>query len=216
MKIAVAMPSHDSVPFYFAYDLASLASYTVAALPEDTQFGLTGVSGTYVHSARQELLESLLADGVDYVLWVDSDMRFPKDALVRLLMHREPIVGINYAKRTVPTSFVGIKRVGWGADEASERLVTDENSTGLEEVEALGFGLLLMRTDALRGLPQDGHPWFWFEWMPEKRQQVGEDVYFCRLLRESGQKILVDHDLSKECSHIGQFEYRCEHVGVGG
>ena len=35
----------------------------------------------------------------------------------------------------------------------------------------------------------------------------GEDVYFCTMARVHGFEVWVDHDLSKEVTHIGQFEY---------
>lgn len=211
-KISIAMPTHDMVPARFMYDLASLVMYSVAAMPEDVQFGINMVPGTYVHSARQQLLEQLLADGVTHILWLDTDMEFPRESLVRLLQHGEKIVGINYAQRGVPTDFVAIKRMALDENDKSERLVTDDDSTGLEEVDAIGFGMVLMRVDALRDLPSlDDTPWFWFDWLPGRRQ-MGEDVYFCKMLRELGQTIYVDHDLSKECGHIGQFTYRCQHA----
>lgn len=211
-KLAVAMASHDMVPATFATDLATMVMHTVNALPDGAGFGVNLCSGTYVHSARQQLIVSLLNQGVTHILWVDTDMRFPRDALVRLLLHDLPMVGINYAKRQIPTEFVALKEISWDPDGVSERLVTGPESEGLEEVEAIGFGLVLMKTSALQGMPptSDG-PWFWFDWL-EGQRQVGEDVYFCRLFRESGQRIFVDHDLSKLCAHIGQFEFRCEHA----
>ena len=216
MKVAVAIPSHDNVPFLFAYDLASLIAYTVATLPDDVEFGVLAVSGTYVHAARQELAEAVLKDGVDWVLWLDADMRFPRDAFVRLMQHRVPFVGINYSQRGLPPDYVAIKRAyADDAGEPSKKLVTTSESTGLEEVDAIGFGVTLMHRSVLESLPpvkELGQPWFFFEWMPEIQQQRGEDVRFCRLVREAGGKVLVDHDLSLDCAHIGQFEYRLQHI----
>jgi hypothetical protein len=208
-RIAVAMATHDYVPARFAIDLAQMMMVTARYVPEDVELGVNMVLGTYVHSARQELLEALIDQEVTHVLWVDTDMTFPPDALIRLMEHRAPVVGINYSKRGLPPEYVAIKRVGI----PGEKLVTDENTAGLEEVEALGFGMVLMRADALRKLPprEDG-PWFNFDWLPGTRQWVGEDVHFCGLLREAGVTILVDHDLSKECGHIGTFDYRLEGV----
>lgn len=225
IKLAIVMPSHENVPVFFAYDLALLVRDTSMAIEarvrqaqeagEDFQafFGIELLQGTYVHSARQELIDRLIADGVTHALWLDTDMRFPPDSLLRLINHDLPMVGINYAKRRVPPDFVAIKTVGWNEGEASRKLVTDENSTGLEEVEAIGFGMVLMQTSALANMPDPKQePWFWFKWMADKNQQVGEDVWFCKLFRDSGQPIYVDHDLSKECGHIGQFTYKLDHV----
>jgi len=210
-KVSVALATHDMVPATFMYSMASMAAYTVSALPpEPSEFGITMVKGTYVHSARQQLLEMLLQREITHVLWIDTDMKFPRDSLMRLLAHRQPVVGINYCHRGFPYEFVAIKKVGWDKNDKSEKLLTLDSSTGLEEVEAMGFGMVLMEADMLRKVLPDPEeqPWFWFEWMSGKRQ-VGEDVYFSRFLRNAGVKLLVDHDLSKECSHVGQYEYEC-------
>lgn len=218
VRIAICVPSHDRVPAKFAYDLGRMMGYlgTIVGAEQGIEgVSLNFVTGTYVHSARQELAEAALSSGADYVLWIDSDMRFPKDALVRLLQRGESVVGINYAKRGLPPAFVAIKKVGRTAEDTPEWCVTDADSEGLEEVEAMGGGMVLMRSDVFHDLHdpygEDG-PWYWYEWLPEIGQQVGEDVYFCDLLREAGHTLYVDHDLSKECAHVGSFEFRTQHV----
>ena len=200
--ITVLIPTHDNVPAQFMYDAMQLCSYTVAKMPQDTNFGTCMVTGTYIHSARQELMEYALGGESDYVLWLDSDMAFPKESLIWLLQHKLPMVGINYVKREVPTSFVALKKV------PGERLITSPDSEGLEEVEAVGFGMVLMRTADFMDLPR-GEPWFQQKWLPDLGQWMGEDTYFCEMVRrELGIRIMVDHDLSHLCAHIGQFQYR--------
>lgn len=200
-RISVAIATHDTVPFRFAYDLAQMTAFTMASIPEKVPYGISAVSGTYVHSAREELIRSLLQDGVTHLLWLDSDMSFPRDSFIRLMNHNVPFVGANYAKREVPSDYVAIKEVG----TPGKKCPTTVESTGLEEVEAIGFGLCLMRADALLDLNPDER-WFWFE-AQENGGMVGEDVWFWRKVREAGHKVYVDHDISKEVSHIGQFEY---------
>ena len=209
----VLVVSHDQAPVTFAYDLANMMAYTTLGLPEGIDLGLHLMKGTYVHSARQKLLGAMKENGSSYVLWLDSDMRFPRDTFIRLINHRVPMVGINYSTRGVPPSYVAIKKIGLEADEQSERLATTSQSTGLEEVEAVGFGACLIRGDVLASLPPvDERPWFEMTWRKDKLQWIGEDVAFCSLVRELGHRIFVDHDLSKECAHTGQWEYKLDHL----
>lgn len=212
-KIAIALVSHDMVPFRFAADLGALMAHTVACMPDEVEVRINTIQGTYVHTARQEMMMQLVAAGVTHILWIDTDMSFPPDALVRLLHHQKYVVGINYAKRTLdPPSFVALKEVG-GDEEYGRFLRTFEEDTGLEEVEGLGFGMTLMRTVIAGALPHPSEgPWFGHEWLPKRRNWVGEDIYFCNLLRAAGVPMYVDHDLSKEVGHIGQFIYRTQHV----
>lgn len=211
-KIAIALVSHEMVPIKFAYDLARMTMYTAANMPDGVELGLNLLSGTYVHTARQDMIEQLIQAGVTHILWIDTDMEFPEDSLIRLLMHKKSVVGINYAVRGLPPRYVALKKVATDT-ESGFHLATTPESTGLEEVEGLGFGLVLTRIDALNKLPFDkGEPFFNFEWLPTKRQWVGEDVFFWNLLRKAGVKLYVDHDLSKECGHIGQFTYKLDGV----
>jgi hypothetical protein len=207
MKIMVAVPSHDQLPALFAYDLAQMMAYTAANLPNDGSLALTFCTGTLIHTARNDLAKMAVEKGADLILWLDSDMRFPKDTLARLMLHKKDLVGINYANRRVPPGFVAIKQVS-----PPVRLVTGPDSTGLEEVAALGFGAVLMRGDMLRKVAETAkEPLFWFG-INEHGGMIGEDVHFCLLAKEAGFQAHVDHDLSKECAHIGGFEYRVEHA----
>lgn len=214
MRIIVLVPAMSQSSSFFMFDLANLMMVTASSLPEDWDLGIAMTVGTYIHQSRQELLENALADGADYVLWVDSDMRFPADGIIKLLQHSENVVGINYSQRTSEApDFVAIKHVPEKEGDLGVKLVTTEGSTGLEEVDAMGFGFVLINVGGLKGLPDPQRtPWFWYEqrWPGD---HVGEDVYFYRMLRNScGQKIYVDHDLSKECGHVGDFTFRTAHV----
>src|SRR3989304_6092032 len=91
LKVGVALASHDQVPIMFAFDLANLCAFSTAMLLDSgsVTFGTSLVAGTYIHAARQELMEELTKEQVTHALWVDTDMRFPKNALLRLLSHNE-------------------------------------------------------------------------------------------------------------------------------
>lgn len=216
MKIMILVPCYEKVDALFAFDLAQMMALTVAAMPADAgvELGLSMNIGTYAHSSRQELVNDALAQGATHILWLDSDMRFPRDLLIRLLQHQVPVVGINYSKRRFPPDFVAIEEIDIEKN-VSKRLLTRDEDEGLAEVHALGFGAVLMERSVFVNLPDpEEQPWFWFEYLGPGRGQIGEDVYFCRLIREHGQRIFVDQDLSKECGHLGQFEYKVHHAAI--
>jgi hypothetical protein len=212
----------SDVKALFAYDLAQLMSFTAAVMPDTCSIALAFNVGTYVNRSRTELLlDALTAHEKDphrpkvtHILWLDADMRFPRDAAIRLLKHQLPFVGINYSTRRMPPEFVGIKEITSDEDPKSgAKVETLEDSTGLEPVDALGFGCFMMEAAALVNLPDPRYdPWFFFE-MTKWGNLMGEDVYFCqKMVKETlKERIFVDHDLSKECSHIGDFEYKIYH-----
>jgi len=142
----------------------------------------------------------------NFILFLDSDMRFPRNTLLRLLARNEVIVGANYSTRANP-----VKPVTFRDDEDPDgRVYTEADSVGLEEVASVGFGCVLIDLDVFRALSR---PWFNFEWDPKARNFTGEDVFFCRRARkELGQKVFIDHDLSHEIKHVGEWEYTLEHA----
>jgi hypothetical protein len=215
MKISIVVPTHEIVPAMFAFDLAQLVSFTVMSMPENTAIAVTFLPGTYIQCARQDLMKHVLYDSKDdYVLWLDSDMRFPKEAFVQLLQRKVAMVGANYSKRGILETPVAIKTIGRNEGETPEKLYTPEGATGLEEVESIGFGCLLMRMDDFRNLPPltEG-PWFEQTYRGDVDQWTGEDTFFCELVREKlGVRIMVDQDLSHAIAHIGQFEYLLAHT----
>lgn len=213
-KINIAIPSHESCHMLFAYDLAQLVALTMGIMPADEghSLGISSDIGTYVHVARTELLQHSIETEATHVLWLDSDMRFPADALIRLLKHQVSVVGVNYSKRRIPAEFVAVERFPTEGNIGSF-LYTGPESTGLAEVQAIGFGCVLMETAALKNLPDPKkEPWFWYERLPDGKM-VGEDVYFCRLIKRLfGTRLFVDQDLSWQCEHMGSFGFKCAHA----
>lgn len=214
-SVAICIPSHDMVASMTMYDLSRMMLQVGAAANQGfiDEVGVNISSGTYIHRSREALAETVLKrePTPDYILWMDADMRFPKDALFRLLQHDKDVVGINYAKRGIPPEYVAFTELATAEDESSVRCETRADSEGLEKVEGIGFGLVLMKTHVFNRVASE-RPWFWYEIEGENGRHVGEDVYFCRLLNDAGIDIYVDHDLSKECAHLGQFEYQPIHA----
>lgn len=199
IRVCVAIPSGDQVAAGFMYDLATLTGATMAAR-RDIDLRLSHVQGTIIHTARRDLVRMALKGDCTHILFLDSDMRFPRGTLLRLLSHGVPIVGANYPTRRHPS-----RPVSFVSDKSDkDRVYTELESTGLQEVDSTGFGVMLIDMDVFRNLPE---PWFSFEWRTPQHM-VGEDVYFSRKVRaELGLPTLIDHDLSKQVKHIGIHEY---------
>jgi GT2 family glycosyltransferase len=170
-------------------------------------------SGTLLSSQRQDLARDAIDAGCTHTLWLDSDMRFPKDALIRLLDRDEPIVCANYAKRRFPTEPIAVRK-NFVDEDAKKvlRVYTEQDSTGLVEVDYCGMGVMLVKAEVYKKME---FPWFAIPWVPAAEDYIGEDVWFCRRASENGFKTLIDQDLSKEVHHIGTFEYKHEHTLIG-
>lgn len=199
MRLAIGGPTRDTVPAAFAVSVAHLYAYTVGRGPWAEVDQLMFEPSTYIHVGRENFLSAARQIGATHVLWLDTDMTFPRELAVLLAMHEQPIVACNYRVRQQGSKLYTAFRDG-------QRVPTTETSTGLEAVEYVGMGAMLMRTDVVAGL---GRPWF-RHGLNEMGGDVGEDVMFCRGLGRAGYTIFIDHDLSKQVGHIGQHTYRLE------
>jgi hypothetical protein len=202
MRLAIGGPTRDSVPAAFAVDVAQLYAYTRERGPWGSDVTIGWIASTYIHVGRELFLEAALKQGATHVLWLDSDMSVPRETAVLLYMHDTPIVACNYLVRQDSGLFT--------ASRDGQRVPTRAESTGLEAVEYVGLGAMLMRTDVVAGL---GRPWF-RHGLNELGGDVGEDVMFCRGLGRAGHTVYIDHDLSKTVGHIGQHTYRLEAEAV--
>lgn len=214
-KVAVLIPSADQMSSLSALSLAEMAAFTGASIVAmgaiDLSFHL--VKGTYIDIARTTLAKKAIQGGATDLLWLDSDMIYPCDLLLKLIQHNKDIVGVNYTTRRMPIRSVAFKRMDPNHKD-HVRLVTGPDSTGLEEVEAIGFGCVLMKTDVFNYVEM---PVFQTSFSapvetPDAGFWEGEDVYFCRKIRAAGLKVYVDHDLSKKIGHVGEFVFRHEHA----
>jgi hypothetical protein len=192
------------------YDCAHLYAHSIATLTGNDapvhEIGLLFGVQTYIDRGREDLTKMAFeGDGCSHLLWIDDDMRYPKDALARLLARDKDMVGVNYPKRSTPCEPTAIKHIGGKRSKhVRELLLTRPEDTGCEIVDAIGFGLVLIRAKVFAGIEP---PWFETHYDRKRRLRVGEDVNFCEKVRAAGHQIFVDHDLSREVSHIGTIEY---------
>lgn len=201
LRVAVSVPSGDTVHTGFAYDLARMVGAT-AAQRRDIEIRLHFLRGTVLNSSRTELVKMALEQDCTHILFLDSDMTFPKDTLVRLLAHREPVAAVNYTKRRAPHDPVAV-----GLD--GRALYVEPGENGTVPVATVGMGAMLVDLDVFKRLPQ---PWFLTPYLADAGVFVSEDVYFCTLVREHGLTPLVDNALSREVAHIGEMEFRSDHA----
>lgn len=211
MKIGIAFPARDIVNTAWAFDAMSLIVHTLKMRPDIDIVTYTSM-GTMIFDQRIKLAKEAIKDNCDWMLWLDSDMRFPKDALLRLLAHGKEMVGANYTSRTIPPEPVSYTLTDEG--KKWRRVPTLPENKGLEKVDGVGFGVFLTKVSALRQMDKPDRPMFWFQYSLKNHSVLGEDIYFCINAATEGFEIFIDHDLSKEVKHQGMLDFQHEHVDV--
>ncbi len=195
MRLVIGGPTRDTVPAAFALALADLSA-TTHQWNAAGRIWLRFVQATYVHVGRDAVLRAAWGCQATHVLWLDTDMTFPPDTAIRLAAHHRPVVAGNCVMKTTPPLCT--------AQRHGQRIETRPDSMGLEVVDSVGLAVMLMHMDVVADLPR---PWF-RHGLTDAGDDIGEDIAFCQALRDAGHEILIDHDLSKEIGHVGQYTYR--------
>jgi len=198
-KVMLAIPSYKSCP---AHAFQSI----VMAILENINKGLLKRIGMktflYVTQARNELaktaIEAYHRGEITHVWWVDDDMMLPEGCLERLLSYDEPAVsGLYYGRGLQPIAY---------ELEPFRYLRRDEIlRKGLLQVDGVGFGCFLLRADILDAVAINYGSYMFQTPVREKedgsRAEMGEDVFFCQLLKEMDVPIYVDCGLV--VPHVG-------------
>ena len=185
-SIAICIPTMGLVHWRFAADLAGLQ------LISDTS--MFWQPRTMINNARNLLVKRAL-DNVttSHVLFLDDDMTFRPDFLMRLASHNEDIVGGLAFKRTPDFQpCVYMKK-----EDGNHYPILP---TEFQEVDAIGTGGVLIRRQVFEKLR---YPWFetWYD-KDDDNRLYSVDFDFCIKARKAGIKIHVDP--AAEMGHIGE------------
>ena len=195
--VCILVPCDDNVKTEFAFSLVEMVRHTLMQPENLAGISVQAFGSTILPFSRQQLAMHALEQKATHTLWIDSDMKFPKDMLLRFLRRDEPIIGINAMSRRAP--FRNTAQSAPGVP-----LSTTLHSSGLEKVHRMGFGVMWVATDVFRQMET---PYFNFEYVAEQGVWRGEDFDFFENARALGYEFYVDHDLSKEVMHMGSFGY---------
>jgi GT2 family glycosyltransferase len=185
--------------------------------PHQTTMSLTGlirplntvvmnhmIGSCIIYDARDQIIKFAEDNNADWVLFVDSDMVLPNDALIKfeamtLQDKKLDIVSGMCFKRIPPYQPCFYTKARINAETKKPMLETpiDFPEKGLLEVEGMGMACTFIRKEAWRKVKEKtGH---WFFPFPG----IGEDLSFCIRARMAGIKMYVD--LSVDVGHVSQF-----------
>lgn len=147
--------------------------------------------------ARELIADKAVATRADYLFMWDADMLIPTSALFRMLLDDKPILGALAFCGREPVKPV-LYQFGPETNEKGETginvsVIEDYIPDALQEVDAIGFGCVLIKVDVFRSIPK---PWF-------NVAGMGEDVYFC--LRAVKHNIPVHVDTRVKTPHKPTF-----------
>lgn len=188
MKILIAVPCMDSVPAHFASSLATLSKVGECIVAFQM--------GSLIYNSRNDLAKKAIECECDYILWLDSDMVFEPDILIKLLNDRESgdIISGLYFRRVQPFTPVLFSKLEM-KDGICDWQPQTEIPNGIFTVDGCGFGCVLMPTQVVFDVFAKYGDCF------SPINGTGEDLSFCWRARQCGYSVVCDPTVS--LGHVG-------------
>jgi hypothetical protein len=210
LKLVIGVPSGHHWVANFGMDLGSLmVRFSMKQVPgyASQELRVVNVKSSILPKNRLDIIKAAKKIGADYLLFLDSDHSFPADLPHKLIAWDKPIVAANCVTKTIPSCPTA--RLWKEGDPQGEICYTDAKE-GLEQVWRVGTGVMLIRKDALEAIP---HSAWEMTYKVDGDTYQGEDWTFCEKCAELDIPIFVDHTVSRQVGHIGNFEFTHDYVG---
>lgn len=194
MKTLVSIPCMDMVHTMF---LASLLQLKPVG---EVEFSLT--QSSLIYDARNALASKAVTEGFDRIMWLDSDITFEPDLMIRLSNRLDEgfeFVSGLYFSRKPPINPVAYSDVGIrGSVPFCDPYIGYPDK--IFEVAGVGMGGCMMTVDLVKGILDNyGLPF-------SPIVGFGEDLSFCNRVRDYGKKIYCDPTI--KLGHVGMKIYQ--------
>ncbi len=208
MGLAIGVIGKPNVPTRWAIHAASLSHRLPGGLFHCWVYAMADFSSdpsqNYA-SLRTQVVEQAKERDCRWLLFVDTDVFLPFDAVCRLMRHGEAIVSGVYWTKTEPSAPVVIEEFGNGPAwkiEPSDKLLP---------IDASGLGCCLIDMKVFDAFDRAGIPYFGENWMHgangrEVSVEAGEDYYFFLQARELGFQAYADTNVL--CEHYDEKQDR--------
>lgn len=178
------------------------------------------VGGSVIHKARNELCAHFLMGDFTDLLFIDDDMEWSPNDVLRLLASDKPLIGgVGRMRVQKPNSDPAV----WCWRPLHDNGVLKQDAMGAIEVKGFGAAFMLINRGVLHAMatahPQwkraGAHDWpqdlrdHYFEFFRTGEEnsdlEVGEDYVFCNRWRDMGKSVWVDPTI--KLGHVGSFNY---------
>lgn len=185
--IFIAIPSYTAqLQFDTAYSLAECLPQLMAAGKTVSLKILEG--NCYVDLARCELVHDFLASDATDLLFLDSDVGFSFETILKICNSTRPLVGAVYPKKTDDIEFPVDFLPGRHPLEDDGTIEVSMFPTGMMRINRAVFDILKPTVKQFKSRGKDMHAYFKCD---IRESYYGEDIEFCRIWREAGGKLYV-------------------------
>ena len=193
LKICLAIPCTGTVRIETLLSVVGILGHT----PHD--FYVDYRTGCYIQENRTSMVKTAIREHCEKIFFLDADMVVEENVVNKLLEQNKPVIGAAYNMRGFPlVSNVKI------ADENGKITAFEAQDMPKVPFETYGVptGCMLIDIPTVQKIPQ---PWFDLTWKEDGFLDHGEDIYFCKKLRENGVPVWCDPTI--QIGHIGNCVY---------
>ena len=210
MKIAICIPhNYSHFEKAFVISLSEIIVYTnwwATQTKRAVDISVLFQDGLKLDAMRNSLVEICLQNNQTHVLFLDTDMSFPREIIRRMVEDFEDnptveaITGLYTWKRPPFVPHVYSKY-----NEKAGQFPMDK----LFRVEGAGTGCLMVKTEVFK---RTKAPWFLFEEDKDNpsKMKMGEDLYFCKKVKPimlCDPRIICEHYTTKAYSIKDYFRF---------
>ena len=214
-SVFIAMPCYDSVKINTMLSVVKLIQQLSKS---GIEAGIHTMKSPLIHQARNYLTSVFLTTEYQYMLFVDSDVEFEPESVVRMLVSKKRIVCTPYRVKS-PDITKHVYTVEF--KDPKNILVLAE---GLVEIEAGPTGLMLVERTVFERIIKNhpelkiknkatptaskSHDFYYnfFNFGFIDGYAMGEDVSFCKLARDNDFKIYAN--IESSTTHHGSFAWK--------
>ena len=195
----IAMPCYDSVKVSTMISLIKLVQQLGKS---GIQVSINTMKSPLIHQARNYLTSVFLTTDFTHLLFVDSDVEFEPEAVLRMLVAKKDVICTPYRVKSL---------------DVNQKMYTVElkkdaplEPGDLIEITAGPTGIMLIHRDVFKKIiekfpdlkiknsvfPEPGpdHQYYYnfFDFTFEDGYSAGEDVSFCKLVQKTGFKLYAN------------------------
>lgn len=185
-RVMVGVPTAEFARRADFYDYLNMMEKPIGTM-------MTSTHGQSPARSRNMIIESAIERECTHILFLDDDMCFKSDLLIRLLSHNKDIVSGLYLMRNYPHLPV---MFDVAYDDGKCRFsFLHSKVNGLKEVVNCGLGACLIKMDVFKNMDK---PWITLGEI--EKDHWCDDIAFFLRARKAGYKIYVD--TNARCGHI--------------
>ena len=213
-SIFIAMPCYDSVKINTMLSIFQMIQMLGQAKVE---VGINTMKSPLIHQARNYLTSVFLTTPYTHLLFIDSDVEFGPEAVLRMLVADKDIITTPYRAKNL-----NLNEHTYTVDFPDPKVIPMLPG-GLVEIEAGPTGLMLIKRAVLEKIIKNrpdlkiknkvksdvgkSHDFYYnlFNFAFEDGYTMGEDVSFCKLARKEGFKLYANTE--SMTGHRGEYAW---------